>query len=140
MFNHILLAADDANQARTAARMAGETARQMHSASLRIVVAYPSVPDFIGSPEAEHEIAARLTHAEALAESLRQEVGIIPGELQTELLEGSAENAALAASRTQESDLIVMGSRTDGFLGRLAAWFRNARMAHRVHCPVLIVS
>jgi nucleotide-binding universal stress UspA family protein len=139
MFNNILLAADDLEHARKAAQLAGETARRMRSSSLRIVVAYPSVPDYLGGAQAEQETGVRMTRAEATAGSLRQAVGAIPGEVQTEVLEGTVAEVALAASRVFGSDLVLMPAQEPGLWDRLKAWFRNFKAADRVGCPVMIV-
>ena len=64
-------------------------------------------------------MAARLTRAEALAESHLQEIGQNSGEVQTEFLEGSVTEAAMAVSRTRESDLILLSAPRKGLLQRL---------------------
>ena len=138
MFNHILLAADDLDQAREAARFAGETARRMQS-DLCIVVAYPAVPDYLGGAEAEQATAARVGKAETTAGALLKTVGPIPGTVRTEVLEGSVAEAAAAASRALGCDLILMPSREPGPWGRLRAWLRNLKLTGHAPCPVLLV-
>jgi len=138
MFNHILLAADDLDHARRAAQVAGDTARRMQS-DLCIVVAYPSVPDYLGDSETEQATAARVRKAERTAGSLLRAVGTIPGKVRTEVLEGSVAEAAMAASQAQGCDLILMPSQEPGLWGSLRAWFRNLRPAEHAGCPVLLV-
>jgi len=140
MFNNILLVADDLDHSRQAARMVGETARRMGSSSLCIAVAYPAVPDFLGVPYSEQATAARLTRAEAMARLLLQEVGPIPGEVQAEVLAGTVAEVTRAVSQVRGSDLIVVGSRDRGPLGRLRAWHQGRASAGRALCPVLTVS
>jgi len=70
MFDNILLVANDLDHSRQAARMVGETARRMGSSSLCIAVAYPSVPDYLGTPYSEEATATRQTRAEAVAQRL----------------------------------------------------------------------
>jgi nucleotide-binding universal stress UspA family protein len=138
MFNHILLAADDLDHSRKAARLAGETARRMQS-DLRIVVAYPAVPDYLGLPEAEQATAARVGKAESTARSLLEAVGTIPGKVETEVLEGTVAEAAMAASRAPGCDLVFMPTREPGFWSRMTSWFRNLEPADRAGCPVMLV-
>jgi nucleotide-binding universal stress UspA family protein len=137
MFNHILLATDNMKQGRWAARTAGETARQMHSASLCIVVTYSPVPDFLGILEIEKKTAARLSQAEALVECLLQEVGVIPGELQTEILEGPLAEVVATVSQVRGSDLIVMSSGKPQRLERLTEWFHGCQVVDHERCPVM---
>ena len=139
MFNRIMLATDDLDHAQEAAKMAGDAARQLHASNLCIVVAYPPVPEFLGTPEADRQTAARLTEAEALAERLVHDVGVLPCEIQMELLEGSVADAAMAASSIRESDLIILSARRTSLWQRLAAWLRNGRVMSQAHCPVLFV-
>jgi nucleotide-binding universal stress UspA family protein len=137
MFNHILLASDDMKQGKWAARTAGETARQMHSSSLCIVVTYPSVPDFLGLLEIEKKTAAHLSQAEALMEGLLQEVGVIPGEIQTEILEGPLAEAVATVSQVRGSDLIVMNSKKPGPWEHLTEWIHNCAVVNHEHCPIM---
>jgi len=139
MFRNILLAADDLERAKQAARMAGETARSQPSSNLTIVVTYPSVPGYLGAQDAEKATALRLTRAESLAASLRREVGVIPGQVQTEVLEGPVAEAAAAASQALGSDLIVMSAQGRSLWGRLQTWFRAGRILDGAPCPVLMV-
>jgi nucleotide-binding universal stress UspA family protein len=137
MFNRILLATDNLTQGKLAARTAGETARQMHSATLCIVVTYPSVPDFLGVREMEKQIARRHSQAETLIASLLEEVGTIPGEIQTEILEGSLADAAAKVSEVRGSDLIVMNAKKAWALERLGEWFHKYLVTSHEHCPVM---
>jgi nucleotide-binding universal stress UspA family protein len=139
MFNNILLAADNLERAKQAARMAGDTARAQGSSNLTIVVSYPSVPDYLGAQDAEKATAERLTRAQTLAESLRLEVGSIPGQVQTDVLEGTVADAATAASRARSTDLIVMSAKGAGLWGRLKTWLRAGRILTGAPCPVLLV-
>ena len=139
MFNHILLATDNLKQGKLAARTAGETARQMHSASLCIVVTYPSVPAFLGVLEIEKKTAERLSRAEALVESLLQEVGVIPGEIQIEILAGPLAEAVSTVSQVRGSDLIVMNSKQSGPLERPTEWFHSGQVAGHERCPMMIL-
>jgi nucleotide-binding universal stress UspA family protein len=139
MFTNILLATDDPKRAKQAARMAGETARSLRTSNVCILVAYPSVPDYLGVQEMEKATAERQARAETLAETLRQEVGAIPGQVQTDVLEGPVAEAAAAASQVQRSDLIVLSAKGLSLWGRLKAWSRAGRILDGAPCPVLLV-
>ena len=139
MFTNILLAADNLEGSKLAARTAGDTARSQPASNLTLVVAYPSAPGYLGLQETERITAQRQARAEALAEALRREVGAIPGRIQVELLEGPVAEAAAAASQARGSDLDIMGAPDPGLWGRLMAWFRTDRTLHGAPCPVLTV-
>lgn len=139
MFNHILLAADNLDRAKEAARMAGDAARSQPASSLTILVTYPAAPDYLGARESERITAQRQARAETLAESLRREVGAIPGPVQVDLLEGPLAKAAAAASQVRGSDLVIMGTPGLGLWGRLLAWFHTGRILQGTPCPVLTV-
>jgi len=138
MFNHILLAANDLELGKQAARMAGDAARSFEASDLCIVVTFPPVSDYLGTRETEQAIAERVAKATALAEALRQEAGRIPGKVQTSVLEGSLAQVAAVASRVRGSDLIVMNAKDLGFWGKLRAWFRIGRTLDGAPCPVLL--
>jgi nucleotide-binding universal stress UspA family protein len=136
MYDHILLVADGLDGSAQAARMVGETARRMQSADLCIAVAYPPVPDCLGAPYFERAVAKRQARAEAVARRLRQEVGAVPGKIQTEVLEGTVAEVAQSISQVRGSDLIVIGSRETGPVRRMWAGFHGADHAL---CPVMVV-
>jgi nucleotide-binding universal stress UspA family protein len=119
--------------------MAGETARTMNSSSLCIAVTYPPVPDFLGESDFERMTADRLTKAEAVARSLVQEVGAIPGEIQTEVMEGPVVKAIQKIAPVHGSDLILMGSPHRGMLGQAVARHHSHQLVDHAPCPVMIV-
>ena len=139
MYNNLLLVAEDLDQAIPAAQMVGETARRMGSSNLCIAVAYPPVPDCLGTPYAEQATATRQAKAEAVAKVLRREVGSIPGAIQTEVLEGTVAEVSRTISEVRGSDLIVMGSEEPGFLRRLWAGRHDREVLDHALCPVMIV-
>ena len=138
MYN-ILLVADDLEHARTAARMVGETARRTQASDLCVVVAYPPVPDYLGSPYAERATATRVARAEAVAQELLREVGTVPGTRSTELLEGTAAEVARTVYQARGGDLIVLGSGEPGPWRRLWAGNPGRELADHGLCPVMIV-
>jgi nucleotide-binding universal stress UspA family protein len=139
MFNNILLAAEDLEHSMSAARVAGETARVMKSSNLCVAVAYHPVPDFLGELDFERMTADRQTKAEAVAKSLVQEVGAIPGDIQIEVMEGPVVKAIQKIAPVHGSDLILMGSGHRGILGQNATWHHGQKVVDHAPCPVMIV-
>ena len=139
MFKNILLAVEGVDDATKAARVAGNLARRLQSSSLCIAVAYPPIPEFLGTPDVEAETVARITQADLLAEYLIQEVGTIPGHVEKEVMEGSMTEVAATLSQCRESDLIMLGTGKPGFMQGLTGWFRYRRIMHRVNCPVMLI-
>lgn len=139
MFEKILLAADGSEHALHAARTAANLARAMNAKAFCIVVAYDFIPPYLGEPYMQHAIDARLDDARTIMENAVREVGDLPCEVNTELLEGSAAQAIIDVATTRGSDVIVMGSRGLGtFAGFLLGSTSQKVVAH-APCPVLIV-
>ena len=111
MFENILLAVDGSEHSIHAAKEAGDLARAMNSDILRIVVAFDSIPPYLGEPNLQQVINARIKEANAILEKAQDAVGKIPGEIHTELIEGSAAEAIINVAKTRGSTVIVMGSR-----------------------------
>jgi nucleotide-binding universal stress UspA family protein len=139
MFAKILLAVDGSNHALHAAKIAGDLARNMQSESLRIVVAFSHIPSYLGEPNMQDAIDARLKEADEILKTALDVVGEIPGEIQTELIEGSPAEAIINVAMTRNSDLIVMGSRGMGKLGGLLLGSTSQNVVSHAPCPVLIV-
>ena len=68
MFKDILLAIDGSDHALKAAHVAGEMART-NNATLRVVVGYDAVPIYLGYPEFQLAVSARMKHAEDVLEN-----------------------------------------------------------------------
>jgi nucleotide-binding universal stress UspA family protein len=139
MYNHILLGVDGSENALHAAKTAGDLARNMKSENLRIVVAFEPVPPYLGEPNLQAAISARLKQAEEILEKALEIVGKIPGEVHTEILEGSPAEAILDVANTRKSDLIVMGSRGLGRLAGALLGSQSQKVVQHAPCPVLIV-
>jgi nucleotide-binding universal stress UspA family protein len=139
MFNHILLGVDGSEHALRAAKTAANLARTMKSGILRIVVAYDPVPPYLGEPNMQTAISARMKEAEKILEKAVQAVGEIPGEIHTEILEGSPAEAILDVANARKSDLIVMGSRGLGRLTGALLGSQSQKVVQHAPCPVLIV-
>jgi nucleotide-binding universal stress UspA family protein len=138
MFKRILLAVDGSSHSMHAAEIAADLARQGH-ADLRVVTAYDPVPLYIGEPNLQNAISARMEVAESILKATLEVIKEIPGELKTEVLEGSAAEAILEVANTRKNDLIVMGSRGLGTLSGLLLGSQSQKVVHHSPCPVLIV-
>ena len=138
MFNHILLGVDGSEHALHAAKTAADLARSMKSETLRIVVAYDSVPPYLGEPNMQTAISARMKEAEDVLQKAMEVVGVIPGEIHTETLEGPPAEALLDVANTRKCDLIVMGSRGLGRLTGLLLGSQSQKVVQHAPCPVLI--
>ena len=139
MFDHILLAVDGSNHALHAAEKAAELARVMNSKILRVVVAYDPVPSYLGEPNMQTAISARMDEADSILQKVMDVIGEIPGEIHTEILEGSPAEAILDIAKTRKSDLIVMGSRGLGRLQGALLGSQSQKVVRHAPCPVLIV-
>ena len=139
MFNHILLGVDGSQNALHAAKTAGDLARTMKSNILRIVVAFDPVPSYLGEPNMQTAISARMKEAETILQKALKSVGEIQGEVHTEILEGPPAEAILNVANTRKVDLVVMGSRGIGRLKGLLIGSQSQKVVQHAPCPVLIV-
>ncbi len=139
MYNHILLGVDGSEHALHAAKTAGDLARSVKSKILRIVVAFEAVPPYLGEPNLQTAISARMKDAEMVLHKALEVVGKIPGKVHTEILEGSPAEAILDVAKTRKNDLIVMGSRGRGRLTGLLLGSQSQKVVQHAPCPVLIV-
>ncbi len=139
MFEYILLAVDGSDHSYHAARMAADLARAMKSELLRIVVAYDRIPPYLGEPNLQHVIDARLPEAQGILQKAVDTVGDVPAEIHTELIEGDAAEAIIEVAKTRESSVIVMGSRGLGGLAGLVLGSTSQKVVSHAPCPVLIV-
>ncbi|MBT3338115.1 MAG: universal stress protein [Anaerolineae bacterium] len=138
MFKNILLGVDGSKYSIHAAKMAAALACCM-DANLRIVVAHATVPAYLGEPNFQHAITARLKESRAVLDEAIEAVGEVPGELKTEILEGSAAEVILRVAEIRNNDLIVMGSRGLGQLRGLLLGSQSQKVLQHAPCPVMIV-
>ncbi|MDO8754890.1 MAG: universal stress protein, partial [Anaerolineales bacterium] len=68
MFDKILLSVDGSEHALHAARVAADLARAMNSKDFRIVVAYDFIPPYLGEPNMQSAIDARMQDAKAFVQ------------------------------------------------------------------------
>jgi nucleotide-binding universal stress UspA family protein len=139
MFEKILLAVDGSDRALYTAKVAGDLARSMKTEILRIVVAFSPIPSYLGEPNMQVAIDARLKEADEILQASLKAVGKIPGEIHTELIEGSPAEAILDVATTRHSDLIVMGSHGNSTLAGLLLGSTSQKVVSHAPCPVLIV-
>ena len=138
MFKNILVAVDGSEHGLKAARTAGNMARALQ-ADLRVVVAYEPVPTYIGQPNLQEAITARLAYSDKILSEALAEIGGIPGVMKTEALEGPPAEAVLAAADTWNVDLIIMGTRGLGRLASVVIGSQSQKVIAHAKCPVLLV-
>jgi nucleotide-binding universal stress UspA family protein len=138
MFKNILVAVDGSEHALKAASIAGDLARQMQ-AELRVVTAYEPVPTYLGEPNLQHALNERFAQANQILAEAAQQIGELPGELKTDVLEGPAAEAILAVVEARGNDLIVMGTRGLGRLQGLLLGSQSQKVVSHAPCPVLLV-
>jgi len=139
MFDRILLAVDGSDHALHAARMAANMARGMKPKELRIVVAYDTIPTYLGEPNMQFAIDSRKKEADEILAAAIKEVGAVPCEIHTEIIEGSPAEAIITVAETRNSEIIIMGSRGLGRLAELLLGSTSQKVVAQAHCPVLIV-
>lgn len=138
MFKHILLAVDGSDHALRATEIAAELARSM-KAELRVVVAYEPIPPYLGEPNLQSAINARLKDAEEILQKAEGVMGKVPVKVQTDILEGNPAEAIIEVAKTWECDVIVMGSRGLGRLAGMVLGSTSQKVVSHAPCPVLIV-
>ena len=139
MFETILLAVDGSEHGQHAAKIAGDLARVVKAKDLRIVVAFEPIPSYLGEPNLGNVIAARKTEAEKIMQKAQEAIGKVPGEINTEMIEGSIAEAIIDVASVRKSDVIVMGSRGLGRLAGAVIGSNSQKVVSHAHCPVLIV-
>ncbi len=139
MFDKILLAVDGSDHALHAARTAADLARTMRPSELRIVAVYDFIPPYLGEPNMQTAIDARMESVKAIMQKAIDAVGDVPCEIHTELIEGPAAEAIIEIAATRASNIIVMGSRGLGTLAGLLLGSTSQKVVAHAPCPVLIV-
>ena len=139
MFERILLAVDGSEHSYNAARVAADLAHAMKSERLRIVVAYDRIPPYLGEPNLQQAIDARLNDAQEILKKAVEIVGDVPAEVHTEVIEGDAAESIIEVAKIRNSSVIVMGSRGLGRLAGLVLGSTSQKVVSHAPCPVLIV-
>ena len=138
MFENILLAVDGSEHSLHAARVASALAQAMKSQTLRIVVAFEPIPVHLGEPFMQETINARLREAEAIAQKAVETVGTISAAIYTDTLDGNPAVEFLQVAKSQNSKVIVMGSRGLGNVAGLLLGSTSQKVVSHALCPVLI--
>lgn len=138
MFKHILLAVDGSSHAEHAAEVAAEMAR-CNKSHLTVLVAYDALPRYLGEPNLQAAISARMNEAEDILQKALSIIGDVGTPTQTDILEGPPAEAILKVAETRQVDLIVMGSRGLGQLTGLLLGSQSQKVVSHAKCPVLIV-
>ena len=139
MFAKILLAVDGSESSLRAARVAADLVRAVKTERLRIVVAYHHIPAYLGEPNLDLVIRGRLQEAEGILNKALAEVGKVPAEIYTEMIEGSPAEAIINVAKTWNSNLVVMGSRGTSGITELVLGSTSHTVVSHAPCPVLIV-
>jgi nucleotide-binding universal stress UspA family protein len=138
MFKNILVAVDGSEHALKAAQVAGDMARSME-ADLRVVTVYEPLPSYLGEPYLQRAISECLGQAQSIMKEALNEIGSIPGELETEILEGTVAEAILTILETRNIDLVVMGTRGRGRLVSALLGSQSQKVVQLAPCPVLLM-
>jgi len=139
MFERILLAVDGSEHAIHAAKVAGDLVRAVNAKELRIVIAYEPIPAYLGEPNFQHTIDARMGESQDVLREAENMVGQINAEIQSELIEGQIADAIIDVAETHNCDLIIMGSRGLGRLAGALLGSNSQKVVSEAPCPVLIV-
>ena len=100
-----MLAVDGSNHSLKAAKVAGDLAR-LSSGTLHILTTYDELPGYLGEPNLSKAIAERTQSAEKI---LKAEIGEIPGECESEYLEGSPAETILRDAETHNNEPGIRG-------------------------------
>jgi nucleotide-binding universal stress UspA family protein len=139
MFDQILLAVDGSEHALHAAKVAGDLVRSVKAKELRIVIAYEPVPAYLGEPNLQNTISARMNESQDVLHEAESIVGQVPAEIHSELIEGQIADAIINVAETRGCDLIIMGSRGLGRLAGALLGSNSQKVVSEAQCPVLIV-
>jgi nucleotide-binding universal stress UspA family protein len=94
---------------------------------------------YLGEPNMQYAIDNRKKDAEEILNKALKEIGELPCEIHTELLEGDPASAIIDVATVRKSEIIVMGSRGLGRLAGLVLGSTSQKVVAHAPCPVLIV-
>lgn len=138
MFHNILVGVDGSEYSFKAAKIAGEMARCM-GADLWVVACFEPVPAYLGEPNLQNAITGNIAQAEGVMAAAMSEIGLIPGRLHKEMLEGAPADTILSVAQVRSVDLIIMGTRGLGRLSGLLLGSQSQKVISQSSCPVLLV-
>lgn len=140
MFKRILVATDGSVHSRRAALTAAGLAREL-GAVLTLLVVYQLPPGFEGEPNYSRDLEVAIGQARALLETeataIEADGGPAP---EVEAIGGARPGQTIAdATASGRFDLLVMGTRGMGRLGRTFLGSVSAHVAAHSPIPVLVV-
>lgn len=138
MFKTILLGIDGSEHALKAAVYAGGLARSMQ-ANLWVVACFDPVPSYLGQPNIQNAITARMQQAELILQPALDAIGETEEIVKTEILEGPPAEAILNVAEVRGVELIIMGTRGLGRLTGLVLGSQSQKVVAHAQCPVLLV-
>jgi nucleotide-binding universal stress UspA family protein len=122
-----------------AAHAASSLVDAMNSQTLRIVIAYDTIPVHIGDPYMQNAINARISETEEILQRAVQVVWAVSAQIYTEMIEGNPAETIIEVARSRNSDLIIMGARGMGKLAGLQLGSTSQKVLSLAPCPVLII-
>jgi len=138
MFEKILLALDGSEHSKNAARIVGEMVTCNGVKQVFVVVVYDPIPTYLGEPNLQVVIDARLDEANAILQAGLAALGDVPCKVTTEIVEGSPAEAIIDVAKVREADLVVLGSRGRGQLAGLLLGSTSQKVIGHAPCPVLV--
>ncbi len=143
-FSTILVPTDGSDDALLAAQVAIDLAQRtgaaLHLAHVWHFVAYAGDPYFYTTALPDDYLTMYEETGRAILDREVERITAAGGTVtQTHLLEGRSADVLVDLARTLGADLIVVGSRGMGRLGRLVLGSVSDGIAHHAPCPVLVV-
>ena len=145
MYERILVGTDGSRQALDAISRAGELAKLCGVTQLHVVAAcHPYSPAELARIEADlpeefHDLVVMSTPAVGRFDQARTILGKMGIDVVEYEAAGSPSHAILDAAEQIDADLIVVGARGLGAIGRFIRGSVSTRVAHHAPCDVLIV-
>ncbi|MEA4926445.1 MAG: universal stress protein [Syntrophomonadaceae bacterium] len=143
MFKKILVPVDGSDSSMVAAEVAANIAMKNEGVIKLLYVVrpyliqYPKANAGTGSPESLAPVGA-VELGKAVVEKIKKEISATDVRIETELAYGNPAQVTVSAAKTDEYDLIVMGSRgISGLTGSLIGSVSQS-VSHMAPCPVLL--
>lgn len=138
MFEKILLALDGSEHSKNAAKIVGEMTKSKGVEKVFVVVVYDPIPTYLGEPNLQVVIDARLYEANEMLKAGLEAMGEVSCKVITEIIEGNPAEAIIDIAKVREVDLIVLGSRGRGQLAGLLLGSTSQKVVGHAPCPVLV--
>ncbi len=138
MFKNILLAYDGSDCANHAADAAGELAKKF-DAKLVVLYVFHPIPRGWSATLREQALEEEQNQAKLLLGGAVERLEKAGVRVETQVIEGMANEVIVKTARGHSMDLIVIGSRGMGDATSYLMGSVSDKVAHRATCPVLIV-